>query len=528
MLSFSSIVSLGLGHPVVIRWIYFPLLLALGLWASLLRSVAAADGVALNFDLPPVTPTVAAPRDEPLAAAPPEGPQVVTAEPGPTPLPIPEGAGHPPTTRSRHPMPASVYGDPLPLVAAAAPLEAVIAALPPAPAIAPHEGVRVAAPQTAAPTEALSFALPGDPETVAAAPNVEVDLRADPVPAALPGVAAPSPSPALARDAIFQGGSESLVARVVGSAEGTRTAEGIRTPAFYGHVDPGNGVWNLGTFSYQHGASSPEEADRRQLQRLKTQTRTLEQRATTVGLTLSLLELLNGIDLANQAPAAALGRQGYLDWLAEAYRLGMAGDEAILWARTRAFLDPDTQRWNAPGLGNTVASISRDQERRMVAIERALVAFDPLAVPPLVAKEPEGTPADPTVSAPTVAGSRDAIAGEPEPSPNAEVLDFVGSLPGGSLPVENLPVGSRSAPAQLLNGSLPAAADLALGGGEADPSLSEADVWAEDLFAADVWGEIEPAEAISDGADGIPLAQPAAQVIEPKKDSGVLTYKTAV
>ncbi|NJR66804.1 MAG: hypothetical protein HC772_18210 [Leptolyngbyaceae cyanobacterium CRU_2_3] len=48
-------------------------------------------------------------------------------------------------------------------------------------------------------------------------------------------------------DHLFQGNSESLVARAVGSAEGTRTPEGDRNPAYYGHVDPGNKVWNLGT-----------------------------------------------------------------------------------------------------------------------------------------------------------------------------------------------------------------------------------------------------------------------------------------
>jgi hypothetical protein len=46
--------------------------------------------------------------------------------------------------------------------------------------------------------------------------------------------------------------------------------------------------------------------------------------------------------------------------------------EAILWARTRSFLDPDTGRWNAPGLGNTVQHISADQARRQAAIAQVL------------------------------------------------------------------------------------------------------------------------------------------------------------
>ncbi|RZM82582.1 hypothetical protein DYY88_04915 [Leptolyngbya iicbica LK] len=175
---------------------------------------------------------------------------------------------------------------------------------------------------------------------------------------------------------LFTGGTESLVARAVGSAEGTRTPEGHKNPAYYGHVDPGNGVWNLGTFSYQHGAASPEEADDKQLRRLQTQTEILRQKALAHGLSLTKEELLNGIDLANQAPLAALDRGGYIDWLKEAHSLGMQGSEAIIWARTRSFIDPDTQRWNAPGLGNNIYSISHDQERRANAIARAIAAFN--------------------------------------------------------------------------------------------------------------------------------------------------------
>jgi hypothetical protein len=87
---------------------------------------------------------------------------------------------------------------------------------------------------------------------------------------------------------------------------------------------------------------------------------------------LTLEELLNGIDLANQAPLAALGTGGYIDRLKQSQNMGLRGTDAILWARTRSFLDPDTQRWNAPGLGNTVDGISRDQERRQRAIAQTL------------------------------------------------------------------------------------------------------------------------------------------------------------
>lgn len=184
-------------------------------------------------------------------------------------------------------------------------------------------------------------------------------------------------------DPLFQGGSRSLVARVVGSAEGTLTPAGDRTRAYYGHRDPGNGVWNRGLFSYQHGAKSPQEADRKQLRRLRRQTEVIYQKAARLGLKLSLFETLNAIDLANQSPRAALSRGGYVDRLAQTREAGLEGDEAILWDRTRSFLDPDTHRWTAPGLGNTEPRITRDQARRMRAIARAVHSYQQQHAQPL-------------------------------------------------------------------------------------------------------------------------------------------------
>ncbi|NJK53609.1 MAG: hypothetical protein HC936_13850 [Leptolyngbyaceae cyanobacterium SU_3_3] len=44
----------------------------------------------------------------------------------------------------------------------------------------------------------------------------------------------------------------------------------------------------------------------------------------------------------------------------------------MLWARTYSFINPKTQTWDAPGLGNTFDRISSDQERRRDAIAYAL------------------------------------------------------------------------------------------------------------------------------------------------------------
>jgi hypothetical protein len=173
---------------------------------------------------------------------------------------------------------------------------------------------------------------------------------------------------------LFQAQSDSLVAKAVGSAEGTRRPDGGKNPAYQGHVDPGNAVWNVGTFSYQHcGNCAPAEADRRQLARLAHQfTQIQTQARDRYGVALSLEEQLNAIDLANQAPLAALAQGGFVDRLQQAKQQGLSGSDAILQARVYAYKNPRTNRWEAPGLGNTKPRITQDQARRQAAIAAAI------------------------------------------------------------------------------------------------------------------------------------------------------------
>ena len=173
-------------------------------------------------------------------------------------------------------------------------------------------------------------------------------------------------------DSLFSGGSDSLVAIAIGYAEGTRTQDGSKTFAYYGHTDPGNQAWNIGTFSYQHGAESPDEADQKQLSRLYEQATQLQQQVTGLAILWDDETQLNALDLANQSPQAALGAGGFIERLRQAYDMGMDKADAIVWARTRSYLDPETGRWNAPGLGNTVQGITSDQSRRQQAIAQAL------------------------------------------------------------------------------------------------------------------------------------------------------------
>ncbi|HEY9749985.1 MAG TPA: hypothetical protein V6C63_14970 [Allocoleopsis sp.] len=257
----------------------------------------------------------------------------------------------------------------------------------------------IAPPPEIADASELNFALAPASASAQTSPPV---TQTEPPPNA-PSLATATPSTPVDAASLFTGGANSLVAKAVGSAEGTRTPAGDRTSAYYGHVDPGNGVWNLGSFSYQHGARSPEEADEKQLKRLAKQAEMVRQQAAAKGMQLTLEEELNAIDLANQAPLAALDRGGYIDWLEAAHKMGLRGSEAVLWARTRSFLNPDTGQWNAPGLGNNVYSISMDQERRQQAIARAIAfhqqqyqkaetAAAPPRPPATVAAAPPPTP----------------------------------------------------------------------------------------------------------------------------------------
>ena len=236
---------------------------------------------------------------------------------------------------------------------------------------------------TPARSPVLNFDLPGATATAKAATA--------PVPDPL---AAATPSTDEHQAKLFTGGSDSLVARTVGHAEGTRTADGSKTHAYYGHVDPGNGVWNVGSFSYQHGAKSPEEADVKQLQRLQQQADVIRQKADAHRLNLSLEEELNGIDLANQSPLAALDTPGYVEWLKKARDRGLTGSDAVLWARTQSYWNPRMNRWEAPGLGNTEGTINHDQNRRLTAIAQALDHYQQQSMARRREDEPQDKVAD--------------------------------------------------------------------------------------------------------------------------------------
>ncbi len=233
------------------------------------------------------------------------------------------------------------------------------------------------------------------------------------------------------REDLFAGGSDSIVARTVGAAEGTRSPDGGKTDIYEGHVDPGNGVWNRGTFSYQFGNQenlSAEEADRRQLAKIKRiyESVMLPKAQQHRVAPLTLAEEINGIDLINQAPLAVTEEGGYIERLAEAKQAkGLTGHEAILEARVWAFWDSEKGGWDAPGLRayddiSKEASIRHDQKRRMNMIDQALASLEQQGQiasafkspsSESVASKPPNTSSDTTVAeSPTQSAKLDANA----------------------------------------------------------------------------------------------------------------------
>jgi hypothetical protein len=160
---------------------------------------------------------------------------------------------------------------------------------------------------------------------------------------------------------MLSGGSDSLIAIAVGCAEGTRTPDGGKTKAWYGHVDPGNGANNQGSFSYQHPAKSPVEADLRQIEKLKN---VLLPTFLGAGL-ICRTHFAIACDLFTQSELACMGDGGLLEQLRES-------PNDLVGARVRSYYDPKTGKLDAPGFGDDLARLRADQERRTKAVFKNL------------------------------------------------------------------------------------------------------------------------------------------------------------
>jgi len=180
--------------------------------------------------------------------------------------------------------------------------------------------------------------------------------------APLPQVAAATPT-RYVPSAITTDKHETFV--MIGVAEGTRTAGGGYTKAYYGHRDSGDGNNNRGTVSGGRGNRlSPRQVDQKWMRVLTSRS----QQATPV-LRAAGLEpgtagwnrvMFNVLDLSVQSPAAVP------DFLA---KLGQVRGqrftvEAIAKARSDSFFSPNSGRLDAPGFGNSYQRLFKDQRQR--------------------------------------------------------------------------------------------------------------------------------------------------------------------
>jgi hypothetical protein len=146
----------------------------------------------------------------------------------------------------------------------------------------------------------------------------------------------------------------------IGRAEGTRDRDGNPTAAYQGHTDPGNGKRNQGSFSYQHGAPTPEEADRRWLQVLReAEQRYQDQARAKYGHPLSRAALVAILDAHTQSPDAATRLLKHLP-------THDPTPEQLIAARTAALQE------SRAAIGGPPMNVKADQARR---IEAALDAI---------------------------------------------------------------------------------------------------------------------------------------------------------
>lgn len=152
----------------------------------------------------------------------------------------------------------------------------------------------------------------------------------------------------------------------IGESEGTRDANCQPNQNYYGHTDPGNGASNIGTFSFQGNASTPEQADQIWLHKLRSQEFIFQQQAQQkFGRSLSKSALLAAMDLYTQSPLAAG------DFVAHLSNPD-PDPQAIIRARVKSYQDPATGVLEAPGLGNDPQRVWADQERRVSELLRVI------------------------------------------------------------------------------------------------------------------------------------------------------------
>jgi hypothetical protein len=164
-----------------------------------------------------------------------------------------------------------------------------------------------------------------------------------------------------------------LVAIAVGTAEGTRTPDGSFTKAYWGHKDPSNRKFNQGSFSYQHSAKNPQEADCLQLHKLKNTLLPAFNIACSPfewSESDRLILFVTACDVFTQSEAACCLKGGFLDLIPH-----LPGLRQIVNVRVDAYMDPRTHRIDAPGVGNDRNRLFSDQLRRQECLMLAIAHY---------------------------------------------------------------------------------------------------------------------------------------------------------
>jgi LysM repeat protein len=162
-------------------------------------------------------------------------------------------------------------------------------------------------------------------------------------------------------------GGKAPAAIIIGNAEGNRTPSGGTTSSYKGHIDPGNGKSNSGSFSYQHGAGlTPEQADKAQLTKLSKLIPAYEKAVRKAGLDPSNATLATAyFDLFNQSESAAAR---FLDQIGDLKATGIT-NLSVTDLRFHSFVDNTTGKrftyTNGKGqtltAGSGLAKIARDR-----------------------------------------------------------------------------------------------------------------------------------------------------------------------
>ena len=283
--------------------------------------------------------------------------------------------------------------------------------------------------------------------------------------------------------------SSQPIYRAIGMAEGTVTASGQKTSAWYGHGDPGNGRLNRGFGSYQvyqhrRGAGlSAAEADRVQADRLATQWPRIDKALTQAGFVpgpVRDLVAANALDAWNQAPETQEGKHGLLNpaQLGELKGRVDRGEppvNAVVSWRTNAFRN-DSGRLEAGGFGNSLPRLTADQRRRTEAVAQGISApgaaggaTAPVDAAPADGPAPAGAPlaqhsGSPAIAAHQGVSSFDSV-NSPAPGRSGrkslmdllnEVTSAAGSLPGVAPAASAQLPGGATAAAPTLDAGVPA------------------------------------------------------------------------